>query len=191
MVSLDIYNTIPTRYRDASFNGFQVLSKGHEEALYLFQRIAEGAEVGNIMLLGDVGIGKTYLCYALINEMSEKMDNDDFVVSQEVMYSTVKGMIDGVRSTWRKGADRYDFDFIMKLKKAPRLLVDEIGVQYGTDSERIELYDIFNCRYEWELPCTCVSNHNLEQIQDIVGRRTFDRIKGNAKIIEFKGSSMR
>ena len=73
----------------------------------------------------------------------------------------------------------------------PVLIIDEIGVQYGTENERTELYEVFNRRYEDELPIIAISNHDKDALLKILGQRIFDRLTGGAKIFTLSGKSYR
>ena len=75
--------------------------------------------------------------------------------------------------------------------KTPLLIIDEVGVQYGSDSERTELYEIFNSRYNDMLPTIVVSNNTVEELQRILGQRIYDRLSGGALIFELNGRSHR
>lgn len=148
----------------------------------------------NVIITGGVGLGKTHLAYAIINQEAEKKtfpDGSKFYFSSFVHYASIKEIIDNIKALWRTGADATDKEIVDNYKNIPLLIIDEIGVQYGSDSERIELYEIFNERYCQMLPTIAISNYNKQQISKTLGLRITDRLFGSAKILELEGESKR
>ncbi|MEE0060456.1 MAG: ATP-binding protein, partial [Acutalibacteraceae bacterium] len=107
-----------------------------------------------------------------------------------VIYRPVKEIIDEIRKEWSKSESLLGSD-VDRYKSCQLLIVDEIGVQYGSESERIELYSIFNTRYEDCLPTIVISNNSLNELQRILGQRIYDRLTGDSLIFELKGKSYR
>lgn len=105
----------------------------------------------------------------------------------KVYYGTAKEMIDNIKSSW-KDPEISNMDIYCK---TPLLIIDEVGVQYGSDSERTELYEIFNSRYNDMLPTIVISNNTVEELQRILGQRIYDRLSGGALIFELNGRSHR
>lgn len=67
------------------------------------------------------------------------------------------------------------------------LILDEVGVQFGSDTERLLLFDILNERYERRRPTILMSNLALDDaeeggrvvpgIKSYLGERVFDRLR--------------
>ena len=147
----------------------------------------------NILIVGNMGTGKTHIAYAIVNSMCAQYDIDGvgYYTDGDVEYTTIKEIIDNIRNSWKDSADKYDYEIVNRYKTVPLLIVDEIGVQYGTESERIELFDIFDSRYKDMLPIIAISNLNRQQLADTLGARIIDRLLSGAKIVEMKGKSRR
>ena len=45
-----------------------------------------------------------------------------------------------IRSTWRKDGERTESDVLRELTAVDLLVIDEVGVQYGTDGEKVILF---------------------------------------------------
>lgn len=166
-----------------------------DEQKKLVAAIKEGIINGfkeNIIIIGGVGTGKTHLAYAILNALAEKhffRDNEfAWYDEKKVAYRTIKSIIDGVKNSW---ADKECVNPIYELMEQPLLIIDEIGVQYGSDSERTELYELFNSRYEDKKPTIAISNYDLPALQKTLGQRIFDRLAGGALIFELRGKSQR
>ena len=105
----------------------------------------------------------------------------------EDIYRTIKDIIDNIRASWKEP----EISDMKGFCSCPLLIIDEIGVQYGTDGERNELYTVFNRRYEDMLPIMAISNNSLTELQNILGQRIYDRLIDGALIFELNGRSHR
>jgi DNA replication protein DnaC len=164
-----------------------------EEQKKLVAALQDGIKNGfskNIIIVGGVGTGKTHLAYAIINALAEKKTGCSgyrWYAEDKVIYRTIKEIIDNIHDAW---TDKSVSD-MNSFCSCPLLIIDEIGVQYGSDSERTELYTVFNRRYEDELPIFAISNNKLSDLQRILGQRIYDRLTGGALIFELNGRSHR
>lgn len=168
-----------------------------EEQKKLIEVLRNGIVNGfdkNIIIIGGVGTGKTHLAYSIINSLEKVKENPQtsskWYSEEKVIYKPVKEIIDEIRDEWKTGVSIMG-SFIERFKKIPLLIVDEIGVQYGSESERIELYSIFNARYEDCLPTIVISNNSLTELQKILGQRIYDRLTGESVIFQLTGKSYR
>lgn len=185
---------IPRRFKNATFENYKCFSEEQKKLVSLLQSVTPETLTHNIIILGNCGVGKTHLCYSFIKKNSEKHGTDCFsgLKTNGIEYRTIKQIIDAIRDCWSANATRYDYEVVERIKKSKVLIIDEVGVQYGSSSERNELYEIFNYRYENELPTIVCSNNTLDEIRDeYLGKRIFDRLQGGAAIFEFRGKSMR
>jgi DNA replication protein DnaC len=101
------------------------------------------------------------------------------------------GMVRSVRSTWRKGSERSEADVLDTLGRVRLLVVDEIGVGYGGDSEQVILFDVIDRRYRDMRPTILISNQDRAGFTQAVGERTFDRLTETARWIAFDWPSYR
>lgn len=159
----------------------------------LVETLKAGIEKGfdkNILIVGGVGTGKTHLAYAVVNALAEKnvgASGYRWYSENKVIYRPIKAIIDNIRAAWKdpSAAEMNSYCGV------PLLIIDEIGVQYGTENERTELYEVFNRRYEDELPIIAISNHDKDALLKILGQRIYDRLTGGAAIFELTGRSFR
>jgi len=173
------------RYKDCSFDNF----KSNTD----ISKLKNPKDIkNNIIIIGGVGTGKTHLAYAILNMLAEKKhySEADYYISDYVLYTTVKEIIDNIKAQWNN-ENEYIREVLRDYKTIPLLIIDEIGVQYGSESERIELFEIFNERYNNMLPIIAISNYGRKQIEKILGLRICDRLFGGADIIELTGESHR
>ena len=71
------------------------------------------------------------------------------------------------------------------------LIIDEVGVQSGTEAESRALFDVFNERYQNMKPTILISNLSPEGFKAAVGDRIADRVKedgGEVLIFDWESS---
>lgn len=163
------------------------------QQIKLVDALKNGIETGfidNVIIIGGVGTGKTHLAFSILNKLAKINEHQGYrwYGEEKVIYRTIKSIIDEIKSSWN---DKETRNPVYELSKVPLLIVDEIGIQYGTDSERTELYELFNRRYKDMLPTIAISNNDLPALQKILGQRIFDRLSGGASIFELTGKSKR
>ena len=70
-------------------------------------------------------------------------------------------------------------------------MLDEIGVQFATDAERIQMFDILNRRYADLRPTVLITNLKVPEIEETLGERVFDRFREVATVVTFDWPSFR
>ena len=72
------------------------------------------------------------------------------------------------------------------------LVIDEIGVQHGTEDERVLLYQVIDGRYNEVKPTILISNSKNPVDDGYIDTRTIDRLKeGGGFSMTFNGESYR
>lgn len=145
---------------------------------------------GGIIMLGSVGTGKTHIATAISKGVCD--------TGNKAHMTTIPIIIRTIRSSWKKGAtDNWgssisEEDVIRDYSQKWKLLViDEIGSQYGSDSEKIIISEIINNRYNNMLPTIIIGNVTLSEAEDYLGKRVIDRIKEGGKVLIFDWESHR
>lgn len=182
------------RYKNANLekNKFNACLEPAINWLKTFQNHAN-----NLIITGDVGTGKTYLIHAFLHWLVENNNipvkksqrGVDYAEINGIEFTSAKEMIDLIRGTWKQ--DPYSIDTLNEIKKAKLLIIDEIGLQYGSDSERIEMHAIFDERNEWCLPTVAITNLTDKECESVLGKRNFSRLYGNATIVRVFGNDKR
>jgi len=65
------------------------------------------------------------------------------------------------------------------------LVLDEVGVQHGSETERMLLTEIVNDRYADEKPTILISNLTMLEFTQVVGERVADRFKEGGRVVVF------
>ena len=139
---------IPARFIGRSFDNFRAETSGQAAALRVTKSYAEDfakhyASGGGLILSGLPGTGKSHLAAAILQGI---------MPSYAGLYVTCMGIIRAVRNTWRKDSEKSESQVLKSLCEVPLLVIDEIGVQYGTDGEQTILFDVLDRRYRLRRP---------------------------------------
>lgn len=165
---------VSERHFDKTFDSYISDTKEKQYALesmrYFADKVLEGV-CKNMILCGSVGTGKTHLCQATIRYLLEH--NRELPVKM----ITITRLIRYYRSSWQKENDYTEQDVINELSQLDLLIIDEMGVQNGTDNELNIIFEIINNRYENKLPTVIISNLEKGELVGLLGTRIIDRLK--------------
>ncbi|MDK4587415.1 ATP-binding protein, partial [Kingella kingae] len=93
-----------------------------------------------------------------------------------VLFLTASEMIRRVQAAL-KNRDESEFDVMQRIAGVDLLIVDEIGVQYTTESANRIVTEIVNERYNRELPTVFLSNLSLPEFCAALGDRAISRMR--------------
>lgn len=180
--------SIPRRFYGKTFENYhaddrsrKVLEFFRDYAAHLSERIESGTSA---IITGKPGTGKTHLACALLFEAKKQGFSAFFI--------NVRKLFKAVRDTWREGAAESESQVIDRYVDLDLLVIDEIGVQAKSDNERNILYDVLNGRYENAKPTILLSNETLPEIKEIIGERSYDRLReGGGKAFDCQWESYR
>jgi len=180
---------IPMRFLEATFESYHATTEAQQYALTVARSYAEEfrshRRAGRCMVMvGRVGTGKTHLALAIAQHVIE--------AGFRTRYASVCDVISEIRATWRNDAPETEAGVLHRYTACDLLVLDEVGVQYGTESEQLELFKVFNKRYNDVRPTIVLSNVTTEELKGYLGERVFDRLRENeAKVIQFDWESER
>lgn len=171
---------IPARFREADL--FATPKHGqeiaYEAARAFFYDFSTHTSTGaGMMLYGPVGSGKSHLACALANELLRSLHT--------VAYATLFEVMMLVKASWRRDAEEGEDKIYERLGAVDLLILDELGVQFGSNTEILILTTIADMRSRNCLPTIMISNLGPAEAFDLVGERIFDRLLGHGgKIVE-------
>lgn len=178
---------IPTRFLGKSLDNFNAETEQQKYALtvardYLENFAAYAKRGEGLILSGMPGTGKSHIAGAILQGLLPKRVG---------MYATCMNLIRMVRGTWRKDSEIGEAQVLDTLCRVPLLVVDEIGVQYGTDGEQTILFDVLDGRYRNMQPTILLTNQDRAGLKTFIGERAYDRLTETSRWIAFDWASYR
>lgn len=180
---------IPPRFTNRSLETFIPETEGQRQALnfalqYAFELVDGSAQGRGALFVGQAGTGKTHLAVGIGLKLLEARFS--------VHFTTVFRMIRRIKDTWLRRAEETESGVVELMTKPDLLILDEVGTQYGSETEKIMLFDVLNERYEERKSTILLSNLTIDRIQDYLGDRILDRMREDGgEIIPFSWQSYR
>ena len=168
-----------------TFENCESLSDVHK---LLFSKMQEWASKfpnvskNNIFITGQTGVGKSYLCGCIANELMKK--------GVFVYYTTAFNMNKSFIDYCKKGGEV----FLENYLEADVLIIDDLGVEPILNNITLNyFYTILNERMVANKSTIINSNLMPNEVLDRYGERIFSRImnKKCALVLEYKGSDRR
>lgn len=177
---------IPERFADRTLESYVATCEHSKAALAIARdyadRFEEVSEKGSCLIFcGDVGTGKTHLAIGIANSILKQG-------YQPVFVSVIKA-IRKIKETYARDSELTEDDAIRSFVEPDLLILDEVGVQFGSETEKLYLFEIINGRYEQMKPTLLISNLGTKELEGFIGSRVMDRLResgGKAVIFNWK-----
>ncbi|MFN3354793.1 MAG: ATP-binding protein [Pseudomonas sp.] len=174
---------IPDRFMGCTLDNWSAEAPAQLQALAacsgFVEAFGENFAVGrSAMLLGTVGTGKTHLGAAMLQAVIREHAHDGL----RGLYATAGSIIRDVKATFGNRG-RTEEDVYGDLIRPDLLVIDEVGVQHGTDFECQVLFEVINGRYEKIKPTVVVSNLGVTELRQCLGDRAVDRLRDKSGIV--------
>ena len=139
------------------------------------------AENLGLLLWGSVGTGKSFLAGCIANALMER--------EVPVRMTNFARIMNELNSSFSGRNDIVD-----KLCRYPLLIIDDFGMERGTEYALEQVYNIVDSRYRSQKPLIVTTNLTLDEIrhpQDTAHARIYDRILEMCVPISCIGASLR
>ena len=191
---------IPKRFQNKTFDNYQ-LSIDNAKQEEVFNRVVAFSEEFKpsseeskpsqehsgrcIVMIGDTGTGKSHLACAVASHVIKEYGGT-------ARFTSVSEINRLVRESKGYNAKYSETEVIEAFGNYDLLIVDEVGIQSGSDAESRALFDVFNARYQNMKSTIVISNLNQVQVREALGQRIFDRLKeGGGEVLVFHWGSHR
>lgn len=181
---------IPDRFHNRTLSSFVASTPEQQKALIFSQEYADGFDEvlhtgRSALFLGKPGTGKTHLAVGIGLQIMHEQN-------RTVMFTTVMRAIRRIKDTWVRDSSESESQAVKSLVAPDLLILDEVGVQFGSDFEKNVLFDVLNERYERRRPTLLMSNLPLDSVSAFLGERVMDRMREDGgRVIPFSWDSYR
>ena len=179
---------IPKRFREKTISGYRVDNEKQRAIVECLKRYAKEFNTGhsgrNMALIGNCGTGKTHLACAVARHVIHNCGG-------HARFASVAEINRIVRESKSYDSDVSESEVIAAFGGYDLLIIDEVGVQSGTEAESRALFDVFNERYQNMKPTILISNLDKDDFKSAMGERIIDRIKedgGEVHIFDWESS---
>lgn len=176
------------RFAEATFARWEA-RPGTAAAFRAVRAYADGwppADGRGLIVFGPVGVGKSHLAAAVVNEL----------LGREVaaVFQNVPELLGRFRATYSKGADEKESDLLQGLEEADLVVLDDLGAEKVTEWTEAMLYRIIDARYRAKRPVVVTTNLRLfgaGSLEEAIGTRAMDRLVEVCDLVGLKGESYR
>lgn len=187
---------IPDRYINYNFKDYKL--EPHEKTNYCKRvknacvQFAEG-EYSSLILAGKNGTGKTMLACCMLRHAIINQARREYVYGlKNNIYTEAIKLVRFIKSSWKHPDDTFtEQEAIDKFTKPELLVIDEIGMQYGSQTESQFITEIINDRYNRQKRTIIAGNVTVGEIEELLGSRIVDRFRQNGKVLVFDWDSYR
>jgi len=181
---------IPKRFTGKGFDDYQPVNG---KAAVILRKVREYGDTlasdddngRSLVMLGNVGNGKTHLGCALLEDNIRR-------TCKPGRYVTFAELVRDVKGSWRKDANYTEQDVYDRFAKSALVILDEVGMQNFTEFEQTVAYEAINARYLEEKPTVVITNLPVSELSACLGERVVDRLRENGgKALDFDWNSYR
>ena len=171
------------RYSEATLDTFRPRT-GTEKALWECKRfVNEFPRNTGILLSGKYGNGKSHLAGAICNALIEQ--------GHKCLFRNVLQLLNSIKATWDSESTDREWNLMHEFKTADLLVLDDLGAHKWSEWREDTLYTIIDSRYSLQNPVVVTTNCSLDELEERVGGRSFDRLKEMCLMIENTADSYR
>ena len=181
---------IPKRFLGKTLKSYQVKFEEQKPIVNSAVNFAKEFQHSNhsgrcLIFIGNAGTGKTHIGCAIGLHVIKNCGGT-------ARFTSVSEINRLVRESKSFNSEYTETEIIDAFGNYDLLIVDEVGIQSGTDAESRALFDVFNARYQNVKPTIVISNLTKDQLTVALGERIVDRLKeGGGEILSFNWQSYR
>lgn len=171
------------RFDGCTFENFQH-RPGAETAYFECQKFAnEFPQSTGLLLTGQYGNGKSHLAAAMANQLIPQ--------GARCLFRNVPRLLSYIKKTYDTDTHIREWRITEDLRRADLLILDDVGAHKWTEWREETLYAIIDDRYFYKKPLVVTTNCSLDDLEEKIGGRSFDRLVEMCLIVENSASSYR
>lgn len=159
------------RYGKATLKDF---GEKNELREYVIQWMQKTQELPAPLIIGNVGSGKTHFAYALLKFLKSLSTFRNVDINVTPATQLIANIKEGIGNNTVN-------DRVIKIKRLPILIIDDLGSERITDFTQELFYLIIDYRWIYQLPTVITSNFSLNELKERLGERIVSRIAGMCK----------
>ena len=143
-----------------------------------------GRAFENLLLHGETGLGKTFLCNCIARDIMES--------GRTVLYTTAAQLFQMVeKARFRRDEDDAPDEFIDLLMEVDLLMIDDLGTEFSTMLTSAELFRFVNTRLLQRRPTIISTNLAPADLEALYSDRVTSRLIGGYTRLHFVGEDIR
>lgn len=181
--------TLSARFSNVTLENYQVDPNNQDQAFTLdvcksyadnFEKHCKSG--AGLILTGTPGTGKTHLAIAIGRAVAKQ--------GNSVEYVSLADIIREIRETWTDNK-KSESKALARFQNCKLLIIDEVGIQAGSENEKNIIFQIIDARYQRADPTFAISNLNVEEMVTYIGERSIDRLLDGGGTLVFNWESNR
>ncbi|WP_242224538.1 ATP-binding protein [Bacillus cereus group sp. BfR-BA-01380] len=178
-------NNLGDRFARSTFESF--LERNGSETAYKisdqYVKTFDDWKGESLMIWGEPGNGKTHLAASIANELTSK--------GYITVFQSVPELLQRIRSTFNNDNKENEAQIMRALLECDLLILDDIGAEKATEWVEEKIFNIIDGRYRKEMPTLYTSNLQPKELQNQIGKRSYDRMVETSLTVENKATSYR
>lgn len=181
-------SNIPLRYKEQEV--FEKPTQQHYEIYDKAMDLLHVKGVTGMVFTGGLERGKTLLACIIGKRFMERSvdknnigDATHYYEHTPCLYTTILDMALEIKDSMN--FKNKTTSVIIKFTKPDILIVDELGLQYGNDTEYLFITSIIDKRYGARKPTILIGNLTTEEVKETIGDKAYRRIIEKGRVLPF------
>ena len=143
-----------------------------------------GREFDNLLLYGETGLGKTFVCHAIAKDLLDK--------GRTVLYMSAQRLVRVFEDArFDRGAREENKELLDMFDQVDLLIIDDLGSEVMTVVTIAALFDIINHRLVTRKPAVISTNLNQNALMECYSERIVSRFIEAYQFVRFFGENLR
>ena len=147
---------------------YALAAQARDKAEAICTSVCRGGNPRGLLLMGQVGSGKTHLAAAIANRLLSR--------GHRVLFLVVPDFLDELRNSFSGFNEESTGSLLEAAKHTEVLILDDLGGHNLTDWTKSVLFSILNFRVNEGLTTIATSNLDIASLPELLGTRSMSRL---------------